>query len=83
MTTLTITAKGQITLKKEILAGLGVTPGDQVEAFVAADGSVVLSPVRVRVSLDDAAGMLHSYATRPVSVEELNRAIVAGWAGQP
>jgi AbrB family looped-hinge helix DNA binding protein len=82
MTRLTITAKGQVTLKKAILERLGVGPGDQVEAFVAADGSVVLSPVRQSASLADAAGMLAHHVTRPVSLDELDRAIAAGWAGR-
>ncbi|MDR1265562.1 MAG: AbrB/MazE/SpoVT family DNA-binding domain-containing protein [Propionibacteriaceae bacterium] len=82
MTRLTITAKGQVTLKKAILERLGAGPGDQVEAFVAADGSVVLSPVRPAASLADAAGMLARHVTRPVGVEELNQAIADGWAGR-
>ena len=32
MTTLTITAKGQVTLKQELLKHLGVSPGEKIEA---------------------------------------------------
>jgi AbrB family looped-hinge helix DNA binding protein len=79
---LTITSKGQITLKKGVLARLGLRPGDKVEAFVAADGSAVLRPVRASASWETVAGMLDSYVTRRVSVEEMNQAAQAGWAGQ-
>jgi AbrB family looped-hinge helix DNA binding protein len=81
MTTLTITSKGQITLKKEILVRLGIGPGDQVEAFVSANGEAILRPVRADASLDHAAGLLSDYVTRPVSIEEISQTAAAGWTG--
>ncbi|MDR1426333.1 MAG: AbrB/MazE/SpoVT family DNA-binding domain-containing protein [Bifidobacteriaceae bacterium] len=83
MTTLTITSKGQITLKKELLDALGVGPGDKVEAHVAADGSAVLRPVARDAAVDKAAGILARYATKPVTVEEMNRVVAEGWSGRP
>ena len=32
MTTLTVTAKGQVTLKQDLLKHLGVGPGEKIEA---------------------------------------------------
>ena len=36
--TLKVTAKGQITLRKEVLEHLGVRPGDRVDADLLKDG---------------------------------------------
>lgn len=82
MTTLTITTKGQITLRKEILQALGVSPGDKVDVQVLPNGQVTLSRSRRSGSIDDFIGVLHDKATRPVSIDEMNEAIAAGWAGE-
>ena len=37
-TTLTVTAKGQITLRKEVLRHLGATPGQKVEIDLLPNG---------------------------------------------
>jgi bifunctional DNA-binding transcriptional regulator/antitoxin component of YhaV-PrlF toxin-antitoxin module len=42
MPTLTITAKGQITLKQELLRHLNVTPGQKVEVDMLPDGRLVV-----------------------------------------
>ncbi len=82
MTTLTITAKGQITLRKDILQALGVSPGDKVDVHVLPNGQVTLSRSRRSGSIDDFIGVLHDKTTRPVSIDEMNEAIAAGWAGE-
>ena len=43
MTTLTITAKGQVTFKQSLLKHLGVGPGQKIEADMLPDGRVVVS----------------------------------------
>jgi AbrB family looped-hinge helix DNA binding protein len=45
MTTLTITAKGQITLKREVLEHLGLRPGSQVEVDLLPGGKVGIVPL--------------------------------------
>ena len=41
MTTLTVTAKGQVTLRKNVLRHLGVSPGQQIEVVLLPEGRVV------------------------------------------
>ena len=41
MATLTVTAKGQITLKQELLRHMNVTPGEKIEAEKLPDGRVI------------------------------------------
>ena len=46
MATLTITAKGQVTLRKELLRHLGVEPGQKIEVDTLPDGRVELRAAR-------------------------------------
>ncbi|MDR0416260.1 MAG: AbrB/MazE/SpoVT family DNA-binding domain-containing protein [Propionibacteriaceae bacterium] len=81
MPTLTVTAKGQITLRREVLRHLGVGPGERVEVDLLPDGQAVLrgrAPGRVA----DLFGLFAGRAARTVSVEEMNEAAADGWAGR-
>jgi AbrB family looped-hinge helix DNA binding protein len=80
VTTLQITAKGQVTLKKEILAHLGVGPGDQVDVDVTARG-VTLLPKRRTGSIDTFVGMLADVPHR-LTTEQMNEIIADSWAGR-
>jgi len=80
VTTLQVTAKGQITLKKEILAHLGVGPGDQVDVDITARG-VTLLPKRQTGSIDDFVGMLAG-VPNTLTVDQMDEIIADGWAGR-
>lgn len=83
MTTLTITAKGQITLKKELLRKLGVAPGDKLDIAAAPGGGITMRPVKEgRRTIEDIAGSLKRPGQKPLSIEEMNEIIAKGWAGQ-
>ena len=73
MATATVTSKGQITIPKEIRRLLGVEEGDRIDFVVEASDRVVLrKPVRSLASLK---GLLYRKGRKPVTVEEMNRAI--------
>jgi AbrB family looped-hinge helix DNA binding protein len=40
MTTLTVTSKGQVTLRKDVLEHLGVSPGEQISVEKLPDGRI-------------------------------------------
>ncbi|MES1197349.1 MAG: AbrB/MazE/SpoVT family DNA-binding domain-containing protein [Pseudomonadota bacterium] len=80
MGTLTITAKGQVTLRKEILEHLGVRPGEQVSVDLLPDGSVSVRP-RPKGKISDLAGMLDNNGVH-LTIDEINEAIADGWAGK-
>lgn len=42
MSTLTVTAKGQITLRQDLLKHLGVAPGQQVEVHKLPNGTLTI-----------------------------------------
>lgn len=79
--TLTVTAKGQVTLRKNVLNHLGIRPGDRLEVDLLADGKL-----QVRAKSGEPVDRLFGSLKRPgqptVSVEEMNTTIAAGWAGE-
>lgn len=80
MASLTVTAKGQITLRRELLRHLGVVPGQKVQVEMLADGTLALQSAQPQ-RLDAFVGCLPK-PERALSVEEINAAIAEGWAGR-
>ncbi|MGN6549182.1 MAG: AbrB/MazE/SpoVT family DNA-binding domain-containing protein [Pararhizobium sp.] len=81
MTTLTVTSKGQVTLKKELLQHLGVRPGEKIEVNMLPDGRLSISAVRRKRKIDDFFGILAGKTDKVATIEEMNEAIRRGWAG--
>ena len=82
MTILTVTSKGQVTLRKEVLKHLGIGPGDKIDLDLRPDGTVVAragAPVRSG-SIENFIGMLASENGPHLTIEEINEAAAAGWA---
>ena len=79
--TLTVTSKGQITLRKEVLAHLGVRPGDKLDVDLLADGRMQLQSKR-GTSAAAVFGMLAKPRTGPISIDEMNEIAASGWAGE-
>lgn len=77
---LTVTAKGQITLRKELLAHLGIRPGDKLEVELLPDGRLQLQPAR-QTPIASVFGMLAHRGTRRLSIDEMNEISAEGWAG--
>jgi bifunctional DNA-binding transcriptional regulator/antitoxin component of YhaV-PrlF toxin-antitoxin module len=82
MTTLSITSKGQITLKKELLRQMGVHPGDKVEAQVLPNGKLEISPAQPKRHISELFGMLKRPGQRPMSLEEIEEGIGQGAADE-
>ena len=79
--TLTVTAKGQITLRKEVLKHLGVQPGDKLNVDLLKDGRMQIRPKR-GTSAETIFGMLAKPGMSPLSIDELKETAAAGWAGE-
>lgn len=80
MTTLTVTAKGQVTLKQELLKHLGVGPGEKIEADKLPDGRVVVRAAASNGTISDFIGCLSQKGGRKLTVEEINEIASRGWA---
>ncbi|HEY5817143.1 MAG TPA: AbrB/MazE/SpoVT family DNA-binding domain-containing protein [Mesorhizobium sp.] len=81
MTTLTVTAKGQITFRKEVLQHLGVKPGDKVEVDLMPNRKLSVRP-KGSGSIDAFIGSLKSPDNPVLTLEEIKEAIEKGWAGE-
>jgi AbrB family looped-hinge helix DNA binding protein len=83
MGTLTITAKGQVTLRKDLLEHLGVRPGEKVLVEKLPDGRVEVKAARPTGKISDVFGFLKTKRKgRTLSIEEMNDIIADGWAGK-
>ncbi len=80
MTKLTVTAKGQVTLKKELLQHLGVRPGQKVEVDALPGGQLALRASQRIGGWNDVFGILASRTGVVASVEDMNEAAAKGWA---
>ena len=79
--TLTITAKGQITLRKEILAHLGARPGDRLVVECCNGGRVQIRPKRGKPAAS-IVGLLARTNRKRLSIGEISDEAAAGWAGE-
>lgn len=82
MTKLTITAKGQVTLRKDLLHHLGVGPGQKIEIYELPGGRIEVRAVRPAGTIDDFIGLLAGKTKKVATIEEMNEAAARGWAGQ-
>jgi AbrB family looped-hinge helix DNA binding protein len=82
MSLLTVTAKGQVTLRKELLQHLGVQPGEKVSVDKLPDGRIEVKAVRPSGKISDAFGLLKSDNGPVLSIEDMNRIIADGWAAK-
>ena len=82
MTTLTLTSKGQITLGKSVRTHLGIRPGEKIELSLLPDGRGVIKAAVPQGTIEDFIGHLKGCSDHIASLEELNDAAAAGWAGE-
>jgi AbrB family looped-hinge helix DNA binding protein len=75
----TMTSKGQITVPKHVREKLNIQPGDRIHFFIEENGTVTFIPVKSDVR--ELKGILAKPA-KPVSVEEMNEAVLNAGGGQ-
>ena len=82
MTTLTVTTRGQVTFRKDVLQHLGIRPGDKIELDLLPDGRGLLKAARRTESIQSFVGLLAGRTTKVATLEEINAAAAQGWAGK-
>jgi hypothetical protein len=82
MSTLTITAKGQVTLRKDLLQHLGVHPGEQITVEKLPDGRIEMKAMRPTGKISDVFNRFKREDGPSLSIEEINEAARRGWAGR-
>jgi bifunctional DNA-binding transcriptional regulator/antitoxin component of YhaV-PrlF toxin-antitoxin module len=82
MSTLTTTARGQVTLRKHVLEHLGIKPGEKIELDLLPDGRGVLKAARQTGTMAGFIGLLAGRTKKIASIEEINTATAQAWAGK-
>jgi bifunctional DNA-binding transcriptional regulator/antitoxin component of YhaV-PrlF toxin-antitoxin module len=82
VTTLTVTAKGQVTFRKGVLRHLGIKPGDKIELHLLPDGRGVIKAARPAGTISSFVGLLAGRTQKVATIEEMNDAAASGWAGK-
>ncbi len=80
MTKLTVTARGQVTLRKNVLQHLGIRPGDKIELDLLPEGRIVLKAARPAGTIAGFVGLLAGKTQKVATIEEINEATAQGWA---
>jgi bifunctional DNA-binding transcriptional regulator/antitoxin component of YhaV-PrlF toxin-antitoxin module len=82
MSTLTVTAKGQVTLRRDLLKHLGVQPGEKIIVDKLPDGRIEIKASRPTGKISDVFDSLKRENGPSFSIEEINEAARQGWAGR-
>lgn len=82
MGTLTVTAKGQVTLRKDLLQHLGVQPGEKVAVDKLPDGRIEVRAARPAGKISDIFNLLKRKGGPSLSIEKINKIAARGWAGK-
>jgi antitoxin PrlF len=82
MATLTVTARGQVTFRRDVLQHLGVRPGEKIELEKLPNGRVALTAARPAGTIDRFLGLLAGKTKKIATLEEIGDAAAAGWAGR-
>jgi antitoxin PrlF len=82
MATLTVTTRGQVTFRKEVLQHLGIRPGEKIELEKLPNGRVILKAARPAGEIDGFIGLLAGKTKKVATLDEIDEAAAAGWAGE-
>lgn len=83
MTTLTVTSRGQVTFRKEVLQHLGIQPGQKIRLDLLPDGRAELSAEQMKGSWTDLSGFLKDRTNgAKLSIEEIS-ALTAQAGSEP
>ncbi len=81
MSILTVTARGQVTFRKDVLQHLGIKAGEKINLDLLPDGRVALRAFRPSAKIDCFLGLLASRTKRTATIKEIQEAAGRGWAG--
>jgi len=82
MTRLTVTVRGQVTFRKNVLKHLGIKPGDKIELDLLPDSRATLRAARPTGKIDGFIGLFADRTRKALTIEEMNEIAAAGWSGR-
>ena len=77
MATLTVTARGQVTFRKEVLQHLGIRPGEKIELEKLPGSRVMLKAARPTGKIDDFLCLLAGKSRKVATLGEIEEAAAA------
>lgn len=80
--TLTVTSKGQVTLRKDVLRHLGVEAGEKLRVSKLPGGRLEVRAAGGGGRIEDLFGLLAGKTNVRLSIEEISAAAADGWAGK-
>jgi len=81
MAILTVTSRGQVTFRKDVLQHLGIEPGGKIHVDLLPDGRAELRADRPKGRIGALRGLLRDKTNgRKLSIEEINEAIAEAGA---
>ena len=75
--------KGQVTLRKELLAHLCIQPGQRIGVEVLPGGRLELHAEHATGTIRGFIGLLADRSSHRASLDELNGTAASGWADLP
>ncbi len=82
MASLTVTAKGQVTFKRDLLKHLGVEPGERITIDKLPGGELRIRAAQPAGTIDDFLGLLAGKSRKAATIEEMAEAAASGWASK-
>jgi len=82
MNALTVTSKGQVTLRKDVLQHLGVNPGDKIIVDKLPDGRIEVRASVQQGNISDTFNVLKAPDQPVLSIKELDTLAQQGWASR-
>jgi AbrB family looped-hinge helix DNA binding protein len=80
MKILTVTERGQVTLRKDVLQHLGIRPGEKIEWEKQPDGTIILRAARPLGKIDSFVGLLAGKTRKIATLDEMSEAAASGWS---
>lgn len=82
MTLLSVTTKGHVTLKRDLLRHLGIKPGERINLEKLPNGELRIRAARPAGTTDNFIGRHAGKVKKPMTIEEMNEIAASGWAGK-
>ncbi len=82
MAILTVTARGQVTFRKDVLNHLGIKPGEKIELDLLPDGRGILKAARPAGTIEGFLGLLAGRTSKVATLDEINEAAERAWAAK-
>lgn len=80
MFNVTVRAKGQITLRQNLLQHLGVRPGSKISIHMLPDHSLKIEAAKPKSKISNIFGLLKRDGQPAIPIKDMNATIAGGWA---